>query len=926
MLIRVGLWFLFSFLLTGCGAEAKPVIFNKYLVNYKNYVTLSDQKQPYIIQFKDHVYANDITILKQNGNIIAGYIPENSFLVLANRETLNSIKNRLTGVWQYLPPYKIESTLSAMMRIHDISTPYNVLILGFPQISGEKLVNDIMIEGGTVISTEHSKNNSIIHAKLTRNEIISLAGSNDIRWIQPYPYFVLFNDVASWIAGVRLSTDVIQQNINGYNGAGQAVAIADTGLDTGNAGLNYDSADNRFYGYITGTDFHPAFLNKEVSIYADGYPDTGSFQDDVGHGTHVADTILGYDQQTPFAGISHNGIAYGVNKLVFQDVMNRQGIFNGIPAVIGNLFNQAYNDTLAPRIHSDSWGTSNIISYDILAWSLDKFIWEHPDMLILFASGNDGTDADNDGVVDLSSISSPALAKDCLTIGATESFRPSIPLTYGIAWPNSFPVPPISTDLLANNPDGMAAFSSRGPANDGRIKPDLVAPGTFILSAKSQSIFYTDDFENGLQGFSITGTVQGFMIYPNGYKSTYALGITSMTSPVLSYAQFFTSLSIASITHHAQLNFYVNTRLLSGVLSFEVFDPSRSAWILLDTFTSTAGWYNASYPILSYFTDTGSDNLNGFGLRLTVSDSGNKSDYVMIDDISIDTVTGGWGSQSFWGISSTTLEDQRYMFLGGTSMATPVAAGSAAIVRQWLLKNGYASPSAALVKAVMINTAKDIYPGQYGTGKYLEVPYRPNNIEGWGRIDLTRLLIPSQNWHIHVFDYKEGNGLATGAHRVLQFEVLNGDPLITTLVWSDYPASPGSSRDIVNQLDVTIASPDSRIYYPNGLNQPDHTNNIQQIEIAHPQVGIYKAIVKGYNIPKGMTPLNDQPYALVISGGVFRNPVQGKLYPDRGFSCSISYTQNYDPWDALFLLLFFAVPICCKKLHKKSCLSKVVKK
>ena len=148
MLIRLGLWLLFSFLLTGCGAEAKPVIFNRYLVNYKNYVTPSDQTQPYIIQFKDHVYANDITVLKQNGNIIAGYIPENSFLVLANRETLNSIKNRLTGVWQYLSPYKIESTLSAMMRIHDNSTPYNVLILGFPQISGEELVNDIMIEGG----------------------------------------------------------------------------------------------------------------------------------------------------------------------------------------------------------------------------------------------------------------------------------------------------------------------------------------------------------------------------------------------------------------------------------------------------------------------------------------------------------------------------------------------------------------------------------------------------------------------------------------------------------------------------------------------------------------------------------------------------------------------------------------------------------
>jgi subtilisin family serine protease len=39
---------------------------------------------------------------------------------------------------------------------------------------------------------------------------------------------------------------------------------------------------------------------------------------------------------------------------------------------------------------------------------------------------------------------------------------------------------------MANNPGGMAAFSSRGPTREDRIKPDVVSPGTAVLSAKSR--------------------------------------------------------------------------------------------------------------------------------------------------------------------------------------------------------------------------------------------------------------------------------------------------------------------------------------------------------------------------------------------------------------------------------------------------------
>jgi hypothetical protein len=126
-------------------------------------------------------------------------------------------------------------------------------------------------------------------------------------------------------------------------------------------------------------------------------------------------------------------------------------------------------------------------------------VWNHPDILILFSAGNDGADDDSDGVIDPDSIGSPATAKNCLTVGASENVRPNgsdpppgldanwdqLGSPAGPRWPQLGPAGHVS-----DNPDGMAAFSSRGPTDDLRIKPDVVAPGTNILSMLS-SVFPT---------------------------------------------------------------------------------------------------------------------------------------------------------------------------------------------------------------------------------------------------------------------------------------------------------------------------------------------------------------------------------------------------------------------------------------------------
>ncbi len=66
-------------------------------------------------------------------------------------------------------------------------------------------------------------------------------------------------------------------------------------------------------------------------------------------------------------------------------------------------------------------------------------------------------------------------------------------------------------------------------------------------------------------------------------------------------------------------------------------------------------------------------------------------------------------------------------------MSAPLTAGAAALVREYYTDiEGLASPSAALIKATLLNGAEDMNPGQYGTGAGREMAKAPNNVEGWG--------------------------------------------------------------------------------------------------------------------------------------------------------------------------------------------------
>ncbi|HKY05751.1 MAG TPA: S8 family serine peptidase, partial [Blastocatellia bacterium] len=120
------------------------------------------------------------------------------------------------------------------------------------------------------------------------------------------------------------------------------------------------------------------------------------------------------------------------------------------------------------------------------------------------------------------SIGNQATAKNVITVGASENFRATGPngenLIDGCGVPASG----------ADNAFDIIAFSSGGPVQDGRYKPDLVAPGTHVTGAAPQDPFYLLTPDNDL------GVCDRF--FPAGQtRYTWSSG-TSHSAPIVSGA------------------------------------------------------------------------------------------------------------------------------------------------------------------------------------------------------------------------------------------------------------------------------------------------------------------------------------------------------------------------------------------------------
>ncbi|MGB1578593.1 MAG: S8 family serine peptidase [Candidatus Poseidoniaceae archaeon] len=184
------------------------------------------------------------------------------------------------------------------------------------------------------------------------------------------------------------------------------------------------------------------------------------------------------------------------------------------------------------------------------------------------------------------------------------------------------------------------------------------------------------------------------------------------------------------------------------------------------------------------------------------------------------------------GTGTHTNGDPLYMSLSGTSQATAVAGGTAALVREYVREEaGLTAPSAALVKAMLINGAKDVGAADI-----------PNGAEGWGHIDLDRTVRPMEGSTMLTTFLDDGPSLRAGYGLLYSFDLDPSSGIDITLTWSDTPGSASSgatSTRLINDLDLVLVSPAGDRWlgndFANGVSttggSADDVNNVERIRV-----------------------------------------------------------------------------------------------
>lgn len=208
-----------------------------------------------------------------------------------------------------------------------------------------------------------------------------------------------------------------------------------------------------------------------------------------------------------------------------------------------------------------------------------------------------------------------------------------------------------------------------------------------------------------------------------------------------------------------------------------------------------------------------------------------------------------------------------------TSYATPAVAGVAALIRQYFVEGFYPTgtrqphdgfvPTGALLKAALLNSTADIA----ATAGY------PSDEEGWGLVQIDRVLaLPGAARNVRIWDTPHASGFGSGSPA--RSHVINvaggGQPLRVTLVYTDRPGTVGAANSLVNDLDLTVTSPDGTQtflgnQFAGGVSttggSADNFNNVEMAVINNPPAGNWTISVSATAIAAG-----PQGYALVATG------------------------------------------------------------
>jgi serine protease AprX len=274
-------------------------------------------------------------------------------------------------------------------------------------------------------------------AEMTKADVLALSRKSEVRSVELDAPMRALNDSGQDSFGVTKA-----RNDAGVDGDGDGsgatyskddlvIAVLDTGIDAGHQDLD----EGKVLAFADCTE--PLPCNPAAPF------------DGEGHGTHVAATAAGEGDALPdrrYRGVAPAAALVGVRVLDSQGFGSSSEFIAGLQWVVAN------RSTYGIEVVNASLGSEGCSNgSDAASAAVDNAV--AAGLVVVVAAGNEGSAS--------CTIGSPGAARDAITAGAMAD--------------------------LSENGFTLASFSSRGPTADGRVKPDLVAPGVNIASSAANT-------------------------------------------------------------------------------------------------------------------------------------------------------------------------------------------------------------------------------------------------------------------------------------------------------------------------------------------------------------------------------------------------------------------------------------------------------
>lgn len=417
--------------------------------------------------------------LSSAGADIISYIPNNSFLVRASAAVAHALSTQadVAAVLPYQPYFKVKTSLldsylasvdgggnrGAQMPSSE-NVGFNLLVFG--DARGTTLSALSQIPHLEFLSEQASPFGPVVQVRAPLSAVPQLAGLSGVQEVEFARKRVSANDLSRAALGIAVNSLTVS-NYLGLTGTNIVVCVNDTGIDANQPDLQ---------GRV--------LLNT---------PASGT--DTNGHGTHVAGIIAASGLKSltvtnspgsslPPVAFQFRGKAPGATLLSVQTASGDDAYLQET-ASHGNAL-----------ISNNSWHYANDNEYDLAAVSYDAAVRDAlpgtpgaQPMLFVFAAGNSGAGSDGGAGGQADSIQSPGTAKNVITVGAVEDYRSISNQTWTCTSDTcQTNVPWLG---MTDSSNQVAGFSSRGnvglgvEGQFGRFKPDVVAPGTFLVSTRS---------------------------------------------------------------------------------------------------------------------------------------------------------------------------------------------------------------------------------------------------------------------------------------------------------------------------------------------------------------------------------------------------------------------------------------------------------